>query len=125
MRRWWSQADRAETGADGRATRGRDRISAPPQLHTTFLKICIDDALSRLLLPSLEREIRSELTDEAELHAVKVFAHNIRSLLMQPPLVGRRVLAVDPGYRNGCKLVEVLDEAGNLVEHTLIYPHGG
>ena len=92
--------------------------------HVGFLKACLDDALSRLLLPSLEREIRGELTDEAELHAVKVFAHNIRSLLMQPPLVGRRVLAIDPGFRTGCKLA-ALDEIGNLLDHTVIYPHGG
>lgn len=76
------------------------------------------------MLPSLEREIRTELTDEAELHAVKVFAHNIHSLLMQPPLVGRRVLAIDPGFRTGCK-VAVLDEFGNLLDHTVIFPHGG
>ena len=92
--------------------------------HSAFLKICLDDCLNRLLLPSLEREIRSELTDEAELHAVKVFAHNIRSLLMQPPLIGRRVLAIDPGFRTGCKLA-ALDEFGNLLGQTVIFPHGG
>ncbi len=92
--------------------------------HVAFLTTCLHDALDRLLLPSLEREIRGELTDEAEIHAVKVFAHNIRSLLMQPPLVGKRVLAVDPGFRTGCKLA-ALDEFGNLLEHAVIYPHGG
>ena len=92
--------------------------------HTAYLKACLDDALSRLLLPNLEREIRAELTDEAELHAVKVVAHTVRSLLMQPPLVGKRVLAIEPGFRNGCKLA-VLDESGNLLEHTILYPHGG
>src|SRR5262249_50862967 len=55
---------------------------------------------------------------------VKVFAHNIRSLLMQPPLVGRRVLAIDPGFRTGCK-VAALDEFGNLLDHGVIFPHGG
>ena len=92
--------------------------------HSALLKACLDDALNRLLLPSLEREIRNELTDEAELHAVKVFAHNIRSLLMQPPLVGRRVLAIDPGFRTGCKLA-ALDEFGNLLDQTVVFPHGG
>ncbi len=92
--------------------------------HAAFLKICLADALDRLLLPSLEREIRTELTDEAELHAVKVFAHNIHSLLMQPPLIGRRVLAIDPGFRTGCKLA-ALDEFGNLLENIVIFPHGG
>ncbi len=92
--------------------------------HAAFLSVCLRDALDRLLLPSLEREIRGELTDEAEIHAVKVFAHNIRSLLLQPPLVGKRVLAVDPGFRTGCKLA-ALDEFGNLLEHAVVYPHGG
>jgi len=92
--------------------------------HAAFLKTCLDDALQRLMLPSIEREIRSELTDEAELHAIKVFAHNIRSLLMQPPLMGKRVLAIDPGFRTGCKLA-ALDEFGNLIDQTVIYPHGG
>ncbi len=82
----------------------------------------LDDALNRLLLPSLEREIRRELSDEAEAHAVAVFARNLRSLLLQPPLRGKRVLAIDPGFRTGCK-VAALDEYGNLLEHGVIYPH--
>ncbi|MBX9677355.1 MAG: helix-hairpin-helix domain-containing protein [Gemmataceae bacterium] len=88
-----------------------------------FWKLVLDDALARLLLPNLEREIRHELTDEAESHAVAVFARNLRSLLMQPPLHGRRVLAIDPGYRTGCKLA-VLDEYGNLTDNDIIYPFG-
>lgn len=92
--------------------------------HVAFLKACLDDALGRLLLPNLEREIRSELTEEAEIHAIKVVAHTVRGLLMQPPLVGKRVLAIDPGFRNGCKLA-ALDESGALLEHAILYPHGG
>lgn len=92
--------------------------------HGVFLKACLEDALQRLMLPAMEREIRQELTDEAELHAVRVFAHNIRSLLMQPPMVGKRILAIYPGYRNGCKLA-ALDEQGNLLDHAVIFPHGG
>ncbi|MFO0865419.1 MAG: Tex-like N-terminal domain-containing protein, partial [Gemmataceae bacterium] len=88
-----------------------------------FWKTVLDDALTRLLLPNLEREIRNELTDEAESHAVAVFARNLRSLLMQPPLHGRRVLAIDPGYRTGCKIA-VLDEFGNLIDNDIIYPFG-
>ncbi len=87
-----------------------------------LLKAVAEDALSRLLLPSLEREIRRELTDEAEIHAVKVFARNLRSLLLQAPLTGRRVLAIDPAFRTGCKLA-ALDEHGNLLEDAVIYPH--
>jgi uncharacterized protein len=92
--------------------------------HAQFLHSVLDDALQRLVLPSLEREIRKELNDEAESHAVAVFARNLRSLLMQPRLEGRRVLAVDPGFRTGCK-VAVLDEHGNLLDHANIYPFGG
>jgi len=91
--------------------------------HADFLKNVAQDALSRLLLPSLEREIRKELTEEAEEHAVRVFARNLRSLLLQPPLRGRRVLAIDPGFRSGCK-VAALDEVGNLLEDCIIYPYG-
>ena len=81
------------------------------------------DALARLLLPSLEREARRELTEKAETHAVEVFARNLRNLLLQPPLPGKRVLAVDPGYKNGCKLA-VLDEFGALLAHDVIYVVG-
>jgi uncharacterized protein len=90
--------------------------------HAQFLKTVAADALSRLLMPSLEREIRRELTEEAEKHAVSVFARNLRSLLLQPPLRGRRVLAIDPGFRTGCK-VAALDEVGNLLEDAIIFPH--
>ena len=81
-----------------------------------FLASSIRDGLSRLIQPSLDREVRRELTDKAEAHAVDVFAKNLRSLLMQPPLRNERVLAIDPGFRTGCKLA-VLDENGSC-EHT-------
>src|SRR5207245_6163985 len=71
----------------------------------------------------LEREIRRELTEEAEDHAVSVFARNLRSLLLQRPLRGRRVLAIDPGFRTGCKIA-ALDDIGNLLEDAVIYPYG-
>lgn len=87
-----------------------------------FLRAVAADALTRLLLPSLEREIRKELTIRAEGHAVKVFARNLRSLLLAPPLRGKRVLAIDPGFRTGCK-VAALDETGNLQDHAVIFPH--
>ena len=78
------------------------------------------DALTRLLVPSLEREVRRELTEKAELHAVGVFACNLRKLLLQPPVHNKRVLAIDPGFRSGCKLA-VLDQFGNLVAEGLIH----
>ncbi|HMF11770.1 MAG TPA: Tex-like N-terminal domain-containing protein, partial [Gemmataceae bacterium] len=90
--------------------------------HAEFLKQVTADALARLVLPSLEREIRRELTSRAEQHAVTVFARNLRCLLLQPPLRGRKVLAVDPAFRTGCK-VACLDELGNLLEDAIIYPH--
>ncbi len=80
------------------------------------------DALARLMVPSLEREIRRELTQRAEAHAVDVFARNLRGKLLAPPLRGKRVLAIDPGFRTGCKLA-TLDEHGNMLEEGVIYPH--
>jgi uncharacterized protein len=88
--------------------------------HAEFLRGCARDALTRLVLPSLEREVRRELTDHAELHAVEVFARNLRNLLLQPPIRDRRVLAIDPGFKSGCKLV-ALDEFGNLLDHAVIH----
>jgi uncharacterized protein len=91
--------------------------------HKDFLTGCVRDALSRLLLPSLERESRRELTEKSETHAVEVFARNLRNLLLQPPLPGKRILAIDPGYKNGCKLA-ALDEFGALLAHDVIYVVG-
>ena len=80
------------------------------------------DALDRLLLPSMEREVRRDLTEMAERHAVDVFARNLRSLLLQPPIPKQVVLAIDPGFRTGCK-VAVLDGHGNLLDQGVIHPH--
>jgi uncharacterized protein len=90
--------------------------------HGEFLHKVAEDAVLRLLLPSLEREIRRELAEEAGEHAVRIFARNLKSLLMQPPMRGQRVLAVDPGFRTGCKIA-ALDDIGNILEHGVIYPH--
>jgi protein Tex len=91
--------------------------------HPAFLQRCLTDAVSRLIGPSLEREIRREMQDAAELHAIGVFARNLRNLLLQPPMKGRRVLAVDPGFRTGCKTA-VLDEYGNCLATDVIYVTG-
>jgi uncharacterized protein len=88
-----------------------------------FVQACAADALTRFIQPSLEREIRRELTDKAEAHAVSVFARNLRSLLLQPPLRGQRVVAIDPGFKTGCKLA-ALDEFGNCLATDLIYVTG-
>ena len=98
-----------------------DELLVPPDHpHAEFLRGCARDALARLILPSLIRELRRELTDRAENHAVAVFARNLRNLLLQPPIHGRRVLAVDPGFKSGCKLA-ALDQFGNLLEHAVVY----
>jgi uncharacterized protein len=88
--------------------------------HADFLRGCARDGLTRLTLPSLEREIRRELTERAETHAVGVFARNLRNLLLQPPVHDRRVLALDPAYKSGCKLA-VLDPFGTVLDHGVIY----
>ncbi|UUO07252.1 helix-hairpin-helix domain-containing protein [Blastopirellula sp. J2-11] len=88
--------------------------------QTDFLKPCLRDGLQRLMLPSLEREIRRELTEHAEEHAVDVFACNLRKLLLQPPVSNRRVMAIDPGFRSGCKLV-TLDQFGSILEQGVIH----
>ncbi len=90
--------------------------------HADFFTASTLDALDRLLMPSLEREVRRDLTEMAERHAVDVFARNLRSLLLQPPIHKQTVLAIDPGFRTGCKLA-VLDGHGNLLEQTVIHPH--
>ena len=98
-----------------------DEIIVPPgHPHADYLRGCARDALARLILPALEREARRELTDRAESHAVSVFARNLRNLLLQPPIHNRRVLAVDPGFKSGCKLA-ALDQFGNVLGHDVIY----
>ena len=87
-----------------------------------FFRAAAMDALDRLILPSMEREVRRDLTETAEKHAVDVFARNLRSLLLQPPIPKQVVMAIDPGLRSGCKIA-VLDPNGNLLEHGIVHPH--
>jgi uncharacterized protein len=82
------------------------------------------ESYKRLLCPSLEKELRSALKEKADQEAIEVFADNLRELLLAPPLGQKRVLALDPGFRTGAKLV-CLNEQGNLLEHTTIYPTHG
>ena len=86
-----------------------------------MLQGTIADAYKRLMAPSIEREMRNLLTERAEAEAVKIFAKNTESLLMTPPVRGKKVIAIDPGYRTGCK-VAVLDETGKLKAYTTVYP---
>lgn len=85
------------------------------------LKAVIEDAYKRLLAPSIEREVRSELTEKAEQQAISIFSANLRSLLLQPPVKGKVVLGVDPAYRTGCKLA-VVDDTGKMLEVAVTYP---
>lgn len=82
----------------------------------------VSDSYSRLLAPSMETEIRALYKEKADKEAIKVFAENVRQLLMSPPLGPKRVLAIDPGFRTGCKVV-CLDEQGKLLHNETIYPH--
>jgi uncharacterized protein len=91
--------------------------------HAEFLRACARDALARLILPGLEREIRREMTDVCESHAVQVFARNLRNLLLQSPVPGRRVLALDPGFKSGCKAVAI-DECGTPLGHAVLHVVG-
>nr|WP_057766414.1 Tex family protein [Cytobacillus praedii] len=87
-----------------------------------FVKEAYEDGYKRLIQPSIEREIRNELTEKAEEQAIMIFSENLRNLLLQPPLKGKVVLAVDPAYRTGCKLA-VVDETGKVLKISVIYPH--
>lgn len=80
------------------------------------------DAYKRLIAPSIEREVRNELTDKGEQQAILIFSANLRNLLLQPPVRGKTVLGIDPGFRTGCKLA-VVDETGKALEVGVMYPH--
>ena len=86
-----------------------------------YLRLSIKDSLKRLIYPSIEREVRNELTDIGEEGAIKIFKENLKALLMQPPIKGKVVLGYDPGFRTGCK-VAVLDSTGRFLENTTVYP---
>ena len=86
------------------------------------LETTIQDAAERLLLPAIERDVRRELTERAEQHAIQVFAANLRALFGQPPLAGHTVLGIDPGFRTGSK-VAIVDPTGKLLDTGTIYPH--
>ena len=85
------------------------------------ISMAIEDSYDRLIFPSIEREVRNELTDKANEQAIKMFEVNLKPLLMQPPLKGKVILGLDPAYRTGCKIA-VIDENGNVLDHTVIYP---
>ena len=95
------------------------RIYQRPSIFEGELHAAIEDGYKRLLVPALERELRTQLTEAAEEKAISVFGHNLRQLLLQPPLAGHTVLGLDPGYRTGCKTA-VVDATGNVLASGVI-----
>ena len=98
------------------------RFVKRPSSSRGYIEAAVADGFKRLLAPSMENETRSNAKQRADDEAIAVFAENLRQLLMSSPLGQKRVLAIDPGFRTGCKVV-VLDSQGNLVFHTVTYPH--
>lgn len=89
---------------------------------TAVIQAAIKDSLKRLIMPSIEREIRGDLTERAETHAIDVFGENLRNLLLQPPIKGKQILGVDPAFRTGCKLA-VINPFGTFIDKGVMYPH--
>lgn len=87
-----------------------------------YISLAIEDGYKRFIQPSIERELRNELTEKSDQQAIDVFAENLRHLLLQPPLKGRTVMGFDPAYRTGCKLA-IIDETGKVLDKSVIYPH--
>ena len=97
-------------------------IKNPNSIFTEDLREAIKDSYQRLLFPAMERELRAELTTRADEKAITVFAENLRHLLMSPPLNGKKILGIDPGFRTGCKIA-VIDETGKYLDGDTMYPH--
>ncbi len=100
------------------------RATVPGTACMEFMRSAADDAYDRLIQPSMEREIRNILTDEANEGAIKMFGLNLKPLLMQPPVKGKVTMGLDPGYRMGCK-VAVVDGTGKVLDTTVVYPTHG
>ena len=100
------------------------RVAVPGRTCMDFIRAAADDAYDRLIQPSMEREIRSYLTDQADEGAIRMFALNLKPLLMQPPVRGRVTLGLDPGYRMGCKAA-VVDGTGRVLDTAVVYPTHG
>lgn len=97
-------------------------ISNPRSVFADDLKMACEDAYRRLVAPAIERELRGNLSERADAHAIDIFARNLRALLMTPPLKNHNILGLDPGYRTGCKIAAI-DATGKYLEGATIYPH--
>ena len=102
----------------------RRAVVKPGSAAMEFVKSAVEDAYDRLIFPSLEREVRNQLTEQADEGAIGQFALNLKPLLMQPPVKGKVTMGLDPGYRMGCK-VAVVDETGKVLDTTVVYPTFG
>ena len=102
----------------------RRAVVKPGSAAMEFVKAAAEDAYDRLIYPSLEREMRAALTDKASEGAIKMFALNLKPLLMQPPVKGHVTMGLDPGYAHGCK-VAVIDATGKMLDTTVVYPTYG
>jgi len=100
----------------------RQIIHNKSSIFTAHLLQATEDAYRRLIAPSIEREIRNMLTEQADAHAINIFAENVKNLLLQPPVRGKVIMGIDPGFRSGCK-VAVIDSTGKYLEGSTIYPH--
>jgi uncharacterized protein len=96
-------------------------IENPSTVHSMYIGKACDDAFERLILPSVENEIRNELMERASEKAIKVFSENLRKLLLQPPVKGKVVMGLDPAYRTGCKIA-VVDDTGKVLDTRVVYP---
>lgn len=100
----------------------RRYLRNPQSIFVEQLELALTDAYHRLIAPAIERELRAEITERAEAHAIKVFAENLKNLLLTPPVRDKVIMGIDPGYRTGCK-VAVIDQTGKYLEGLTIYPH--
>lgn len=98
------------------------RVKNPKSIFAEQIRAAIADGYKRLLAPSIETELRGEVTDSSDSHAIDTFATNLRQLLLQPPVRGKTVIGIDPGFRTGCK-VAVVDPTGKFLSGSTIYPH--
>ena len=110
-----------EVDREAALQRLRRAVIKPGSAAMAFVRSAADDAYDRLIFPSLEREARNSLTDSACEGAIKMFALNLKPLLMQPPVKGKVTMGLDPGYRNGCK-VAVVDGTGKVLDTAVVYP---
>jgi uncharacterized protein len=97
-------------------------VRTPRSPFASHLRMAVEDGYSRLVAPAIERELRGGLTEHSDDHAIHVFAANLKALLLQPPLRGKVVMGVDPGFRTGCK-VAIVDGTGKYLHSFTIYPH--